>query len=146
MADNQEIKEFIAKELVAGQSLSDIQDKVNAKFSCKKTFMEIRLLAAEIEDIDWKSLDPEPPKNSAGQESSRTRGTAAGPGRTEITLSRVLRPGAVVGGSVRFGSGARAEWFMDQFGQCGFDNVSGEPTEQDEMDFQRELQRVLSSR
>ena len=45
---NDEIKAFIAEQVAAGVSLSKIQDALNEK-GAKMTFMELRLLASEIE-------------------------------------------------------------------------------------------------
>ncbi len=146
MADNQEIKKFIAAELAAGRSLSEIQSEVNAKFSCKMTFMELRILAAELENIDWAAMDPAPPKNNGEDSAEKAADTAdtAAPGKTTVEVSKVLRPGAVAGGSVRFGSGASAEWYVDQFGRLGLDKVSGEPTDGDLQEFQKELQTLFA--
>ena len=57
-----EIKKFIAQELNNGVNLSHVQDMVAEKFGVKYTFFEMRMLAAELENVDWKKLDPEPPK------------------------------------------------------------------------------------
>ena len=147
MADNQEIKKFIAAELAAGRTLSEIQSEVNTKFSCKMTFMELRILAAELENVDWAAMDPAPPKESDQKTAADTPDAApasAAPGKTTVEVSKVLRPGAVAGGSVRFGSGASAEWYVDQFGRLGLDKVSGEPTETDLQEFQKELQTLFA--
>ena len=55
-----------------------------------------------------------------------------------------MRPGAVASGSVKFASGVSAEWVIDQSGRLGLNNASGEPTEDDIKDFQKELQKALS--
>ena len=148
MADNQEIKKFIAAELAAGRTLSEIQSEVYAKFSCKMTFMELRILAAELENVDWAALDPTPPKDDAREPEAdapdATPAAGAAPGKTTVEVSKVLRPGAVAGGSVRFGSGASAEWYVDQFGRLGLDKVSGEPTDSDLQEFQKELQSLFA--
>ena len=52
------IKRLMAQELQNGKSLSEIQKLVNEKFSLRLTYMEIRILASELESVDWKSLDP----------------------------------------------------------------------------------------
>ena len=55
-----EIKRFMAQKLEEGESLSDIQKLVNEAFGTRMTFMDIRILASELEDVDWGALDPAP--------------------------------------------------------------------------------------
>lgn len=168
--DKNEIKNFIAQKVGEGLSLSKIQDLLNG-MDCRMTFMELRLIASEIESGVWKKNDPvpakpeeapadssnsdspddadgvppmdgddedemseEPPKDAAGQ------GT---PGKTVVELSRLVRPGAIASGSVKFGSGASADWFLDQTGRVGLEKPTGKPTQQDVQEFQMQLQKLL---
>ncbi len=140
MADNLEIKKFMALALNEGKSLSEIQNEINAAFGLKMTFMDVRILAAELEDIDWGANDPKP----AEKKEPEAPKTGAADGKTVVESSKILRPGTLAGGTVKFGSGATAEWFIDQTGRPGLDNVGGEPTQQDIMDFQKELQALFS--
>ena len=63
----------------------------------------------------------------------------------EELLSGQFRPGAAVSGTVKFGSGASGEWYLDQFGRLGFipDEGSGKPDQQDIQEFQVEVQKAL---
>ena len=54
-----EIKAFIADRTREGNSLSKIQDML-AEQGVKLTFMELRLIASEIETTFWKQAEPEP--------------------------------------------------------------------------------------
>lgn len=54
-----EIKAFIADRTREGNSLSKIQDML-AEQGVKMTFMELRLIASEIETTFWKQSEPEP--------------------------------------------------------------------------------------
>ena len=54
-----EIKAFIADRTREGNSLSKIQDML-AEQGVKMTFMELRLIASEIETTFWKQAEPEP--------------------------------------------------------------------------------------
>ena len=58
--------------------------------------------------------------------------------------SGLVRPGALASGTVSFGSGAKAEWIVDQMGRLGLENVVGEPTEEDFAEFQQELRKLFS--
>ena len=52
------IKRFVAKKLHEGVKLSDIQNMLAEELECKMTFLELRLMAAELEDVDWEKFDP----------------------------------------------------------------------------------------
>ena len=53
-----EIKTFMAAKLAEGVQLSEIQSLVNAGFKQNMTYMDVRILASELE-VDWKKFDPE---------------------------------------------------------------------------------------
>ena len=54
--DNNEIKKFIAEKVPQGYSLSKIQDMLKEQ-NVNITFMELRLLASEIESGIWKETE-----------------------------------------------------------------------------------------
>ena len=54
MDNSIEIKKFMAEKIAENISLSDIQTMVNEKFNTRMTFMDIRILASELE-VDWRS-------------------------------------------------------------------------------------------
>lgn len=54
--NTEEIKNFIAEKVPEGYSLSKIQDMLKAE-NVNITFMELRLLASEIEEELWKAED-----------------------------------------------------------------------------------------
>ena len=154
-----EIKIFIAGQLEAGESLSAIQKAVNEKFATKYTFLDIRILASELDDIDWDAHDPKAQAKKAEEEkkaraeaeaaaaaadgAAAVEGEVSG-GATTVEISKIVRPGAAISGSVKFGSGASAEWYVDQFGRLGLENVKGgEPTETDLREFQDELRKAF---
>ena len=144
-----EIKKFMAEKIAENVSLSDIQTMVNEKFNAHMTFMDIRILASELE-VDWRSeAEKNPPaeeeKDSADAENN---GNAADtPGKTTVELNKIVRPGALASGSVHFASGVYAEWYIDNSGRMGLDKVTGgKPTEQDIEDFQVEMQKIFSER
>lgn len=140
MSDNPEIKQYLAEALKNGISLSEAQNLINEKFGVKLTFRDVRILAAELDSVDWRSRDPEPPKEEA---EAAPEAVPAGTGKTVVEASKVLQPGTLASGTVTFGSGASAEWFVDQRGQLGLDKVKGEPTDEDVKDFQLELQKLF---
>lgn len=61
-----------------------------------------------------------------------------------MTLDKIQRPGYLASGTVTFGTGGTAEWFLDQTGQLALDNLKGsEPDRQDQQDFVAELRKIL---
>ena len=153
------IKRFMAEELRKGVSLSDIQKLVNERFQQRMTYMEIRILASELDSVDWRALDPraqaEAAKKAKEEAEAQERAMsdedaapktedapAAGNG-TVVELSKLARPGVMLSGTVKFASGSTAEWYVDQMGRLGLDNLKGEkPTPEDIDAFQIELEKV----
>ena len=144
MDQDLEIKKFMSAKLAEGVSLSHLQDMVNEKFGTRMTFMEIRILASELEDVDWAARDPQKPEPE--KKAEKEEPPAAPAGATKVEMSKIMRPGALAEGTVVFKSGASAIWFVDQTGRLGLDQVKGEPSEEDFADFQTELQKLFSQR
>jgi len=158
------IKRLMAQELQNGKSLSEIQKLVNEKFSLRLTYMEIRILASELESVDWKSLDPRAQAEAAKkakEEAEKSADTteadgdipeaaedkadapAGAAGKTVVELSKLVRPGMMLSGTVKFASGSTAEWYVDNMGRLGLENLKGEkPTREDVEAFQIELENV----
>lgn len=165
--EQNEIKLLVGKMLADGKELTEIQNALNQEHGINMTFLELRLMAADLENVDWSKFnkkpketpeqsseigsektgaqkldnniptpEPEPQSNSI-PESPKT-------GNTVVTLSKIVRPGAVASGTVKFASGATAEWILDQLGRLGLDKANGKPTPEDLQDFQVELQKALS--
>lgn len=161
----QEIKLFIAEGVAQGLSLSKIQDALAEK-GTHVTYMEIRLLASEIETSELEKLNKPKPKQEkpapaqppadeeAGLEENDDEdlmapdaaddvNAPAQTGKTTVELSPIAKPGTVANGSVKFGSGVTADWYLDQTGRLGLTNNTGKPTETDIMEFQDELQKLF---
>ena len=150
------VKRFVAQKLHEGIKLSDIQNMLAEELDCKMTFLELRLMAAELEDVDWEKFDPTEKKDPAEEAAASAEAPAdaadipedngaapAAAGKTTVELSRLTRPGAMAHGTVNFGSGASAEWLIDEMGRLGLDKVSGEPTENDIAEFQVDLRKLF---
>ena len=160
------IKRFMAQELEKGESLSEIQKLVNEKFSQHLTYMEIRILASELDSVDWKALDPRAQAEAAKKAKEEAEKAAAGTeqggdipeetadapadapagapaGKTVVELSKLARPGMMLSGTVKFASGSTAEWYVDNMGRLGLENLKGaKPTPEDIEAFQIELENV----
>jgi hypothetical protein len=137
--DGKELKKIVAKYLAEGLDLPEIQDKLAAEHEATMTFLDLRLLAAEIEDVDWTKGEVEEP---APDEKTEDDIDSTPPG-TNVEIDRITRPGVALSGSVQFASGASAEWALDQFGRLTFEKQTGKPTQQDMVEFQEEIQQKL---
>lgn len=154
----EEIKQFIADKTAEGMSLTAIQDALSAQ-GVKIRFMELRLLAAEIESVlamkeaektaaeapapEEKKTEEAPAPAPAEPAAPAPEGAAKVRGATTVSVSPIQRPGFAMSGSVSFGSGVTADWYVDQTGRLGLDNASGQPDEQDIQEFQIELRKAL---
>lgn len=149
MNDN-EIKKFIAQQLAKNVNLSDIQKLVNAEFQLKLTFMDIRVLASELDNIDWSVNDPKAIQKAkddakkAAEKKPEGEPEAAPKSGTVVEVSKLIRPGTMASGTVKFASGPTAEWYVDQTGRLGLDKLEGgQPTPEDIKEFQLELQKAF---
>ncbi len=140
--EKQAIKELVAREVNNGKSLSEIQKILSDEYDEKITFLDLRVLASELEDVQWdqkeeNAADDDRDEQEQEEEQTPDQGTV-------VEVSKLVRPGAVASGTVKFASGASAEWILNHSGQLGLDKVVGTPTESDIQEFQVELQKAFS--
>jgi hypothetical protein len=133
---------------------------VNEKFQTHLTYMEIRIIASELQ-VDWNANDPKAiaaakEKAKKEEEARAAEAEAAmaaengavpagdAPGKCVVTVNKVNPPGILASGTVTFSSGSTADWYVDQTGRPGIGNLKGEqPTQQEAEEFMVELQKVL---
>lgn len=153
---DQERDQLIAQKLGEGMSLSDLQKLLAHEYAMPMTYLALRLLAADL-PVKWKQREParkpEPAKaavldddDAAAADDLDDLDGGQPQGRTVVTVSKLVRPGAAMSGEVTFASGAKAEWFLDATGRLGLNPTanSARPTPDDVREFQVELQRKLS--
>ena len=152
MSNENEIKKFMAKKIKEEVSLADIQKLIEEKFKKRMTFLDVRLMASTLDSIDWEeeaakeTAEDEAEKKAAEAEKGAENADAlvdAG-GQCVVELSKLVKPGAVAHGSVKFPSGASGNWILDKDGRLGMDKTTGEPSEDDLKAFQTELQNMFS--
>ena len=153
------IKIFMAEKIAAGVSLSDIQNQVNAEFKQNLTYMDIRIMASELE-IDWQKLNPKkeapvedvtsveaaPQAPDAPVEEDEASGVPGMPdlSDTKVEVSKIARPGMMFSGSVTLANGSTADWYLDNSGRLGVENLQGaQPGPEDIEKFQIALQLEL---
>ena len=149
--DTAERDALIGKLLAEGHGLSEVQKVLETEHDYKITYMELRLIASDLE-VNWKKLDeaknPKKDEDEEDDTAALADEPAAGPGETVVTVSKLVRPGAIFSGDVIFKSGIKAEWYLDQMGRLGLnpENEDDKPDEEDLMEFQQKLQEELQSR
>ncbi len=148
-----DIKLYMASRIAEQVSLSDIQAEVNEKFSQKMTYMDIRILASSL-DIDWQARAKAKEEEKAAAEAAEEAETPAeeavpaeeapAGGQTVVEVSKLMRPGTALSGTVKFASGSTADWYIDQTGRLGLENLQGDkPTQEDIQQFQIELEKAV---
>jgi len=158
-------KQKVAAWLAEGLKLSEIQNRLMSELGLRLSYMEVRLLIA---DLNLKPKDIEPPKSAvpvgstapAGQPGpgSESKAPLIGakpddgdepvPGNAGVSVSvdKVTRPGSLVSGKVTFSDGKAADWYLDQFGRLGLapKEQGYRPSQNDVMAFQAELQNEMA--
>lgn len=145
--NTEERNRIIAEKLNEGLSLGEVQKFLAEEHDVNMTYLDLRLLASELE-VDWEKQTPEKTPEDLTPETAslEPEPPADGDGKTHVELSKIARPGAALSGSVTFASGAKAEWYVDNYGRLGLqpEPGSGKPTEDDIKGFQVELQKAVA--
>jgi len=130
-----------------GLGLSDIQKKITAELGISMTYMDVRLLILDlgVKVKDKPSAVPAKPVDPGAAAPGGAPETGGGPPRVTVDVDRVMRPGSLVSGTVRFSDGVTATWMLDAMGRLALDagKKKYKPSEADLEAFQAELQRVL---
>ncbi len=135
---NNEIRNTIKNKIDQGSSLSDIQKHLHDNHNLAISYMDLRLLVADLDEVSWASKEDEQ------SEDERPNVTEETNGRCIVNVSSIVRPGYLANGDTTFPSGVKTDWFIDQAGRPKLD-VKGdiEPTQEDLISFQAELQNLL---
>lgn len=148
MITDEQRDRFIVEKLNQGMPLGDVQKLLADEYGITMTFFDLKLLVADLEEVDWASQDA---ARAAGKEAAEAD-VAGGaevaeetPQGTTVTVNKINRPDVMMSGQVSFASGAKGNWAIDNLGRptLGLAEGSSQPTEEDVMEFQQELQRVL---
>ena len=154
----QEQKELVRQWVTEGAKLSEIQTRISNEFKIPVTFIDVRFLVIDLglnikenEKSSSGNVDlskPAPSENGqpdSGLEQDMQEEPAGG---VAIELDRVVKPGAIASGSVRFSDGQTASWMLDQMGRVGLTAAKAgyRPSQEDLQAFQQELARLLQSR
>jgi len=144
-----EQKQTVERWIKEGLGLSDIQKKLLAELGISLTYMDVRLLVIDlglnVKDKAVVSTTAKPLDKTGPGPAVMEPDRAAGLSRVTVDVDRVMRPGSLVSGTVRFSDGVTATWMLDQLGRLALDAGKKKytPSEPDVEAFQEELRKVL---
>jgi hypothetical protein len=143
-----EQKSVVAQWVAEGASLSDIQARLNTRFSLSLTYMEVRFL---IDDLDLvlkdKASSAQPDAASTAALDAAAAQPAPQNAGVTVSIDPVQRPGVALGGSVTFSDGQTAQWSLDAYGQLGFvpPYEGYQPSREDIRQFQEALRKEVNA-
>ncbi len=125
-----EQKSKVAQWIADGMKLSEIQSRLGSELDIRLTYMEARML---VDDLKLLPKDPipevkpvpadDPAVPSAAADAAGVPAGATGApvatGGVTVAVDTLMRPGAMVSGSVTFSDGQKAAWYLDNMGQLG---------------------------
>lgn len=149
-----------------GADLGTLQNRLKEEFDLNLTFLDTRFLLGDLGLELLGEKEEEPPEEPAEVE---TAPGAAGDqpvddaesippspdaplpgesGSVSVTVDQITQPHAVISGRVTFSDGESAAWSLDQMGRLGLDPTTEhyQPSEEDVVTFQTELQNVLQQK
>ena len=125
----EEQKSKVAQWIADGMKLSEIQSRLGSELDIRLTYMEARML---VDDLKLLPKDPVPEAKPVPADDPAIPGAAADAGAHEgaadapvptggvtVAVDTLMRPGAMVSGSVTFSDGQKAAWYLDNMGQLG---------------------------
>ncbi|MEO6845697.1 MAG: hypothetical protein ABI443_00395 [Chthoniobacterales bacterium] len=149
-----EQKAIVSKWIAEGSSLSDVQSRLRSELQVIVTYMEARLLMAELnltpvekevnEPVTVPDVSKEESLSSEGDLGEALPGEGSG---VSVTIDHITKPGSMISGKVTFSDGVNSDWYLDQTGRLGLSpSTPGyRPSAEDVTAFQMELQRLASS-
>ena len=151
-------KDAVRKWATEGCGLTEIQKRLDSEFKLSVTFLELRFLVLDL-GLKIKESEKAPAgkidiggaktvKTNAAAQETRQDAENAGNGNVSVALDRVVKPGAVISGTVRFSDGVSAYWMLDQLGRLALeaDTPGYRPSQEDVQEFQIELRNLLQNR
>jgi hypothetical protein len=143
-----EQKAQVAKWVAEGASLAEVQKRLASEYTLSLTYMDTRFL---LDDLNLTVKDPaKAPSPTA--DLTKAPPPPAGPGgapiggKVQVSVDKIVRPGAALSGSVIFSDGQIADWHLDQTGRLGLvPKTKGyQPKPADVQEFQIVLQDELA--
>lgn len=136
-----------------GRSLAEVQRMLLEEFKISMTYMDVRFL---VDDLDVAVVEPETEEDEPAAEAAKPADDAelveeAGPtGSVTVEEDALMRPGALLSGTVKFSDGQSLGWQLSANGQLGLipdeENPEYRPSPEDVEQFQAQLQGILQKK
>ncbi len=149
-----EQKEAVREWASQGAGLGDVQKRLAEEFGVNITYLEARMLVAELK-VSFPVAEPDDEEadaassseEEASQNDDESDQSPALDSNVSVTVDSIAQPQSMVSGRVTFSDGQGAAWYVDQLGRLGLDpdQPDHRPSQEDVMAFQQELQRLLKS-
>ena len=157
----------VAAWFAAGERLSDIQKRIADEFGVEMTYLDVRLLVADLPQPEEKrdtgpaseadagpmpenpgDDDAEPEYEAMPPEEPQPAGDAPAAGAVSVSLNPIAIPGTIASGSVTFSDGTGGKWYLDDTGRLGLADLPQgyRPPPSDGADFQRQIVSLLRSK
>ncbi|HBR92845.1 MAG TPA: hypothetical protein DEA90_01625 [Opitutae bacterium] len=143
-----EQKSSVTQWVQAGRSLADVQRSLLEEFEISMTYMDVRFLVDDL-DIAVVEDEPEAGEDAADAETENAEAELVdegGDGSVFVDVDAIMRPGALVSGTVKFSDGVSLGWQLSAAGQLGLipgDDPEYRPSPEDVQSFQAQLEDVL---
>ncbi|MDQ8193167.1 hypothetical protein QEH59_01930 [Coraliomargarita sp. SDUM461004] len=143
-----EQKASVTQWVQAGRSLADVQRALLEEFEISMTYMDVRFLVDDL-DIAVVEDEPEAGEDAADAETENAEAELVdegGDGSVFVDVDAIMRPGALVSGTVKFSDGVSLGWQLSAAGQLGLipgDDPEYRPSPEDVQSFQAQLEEVL---
>ncbi len=155
MSLTEDQKQTVTGWIKAGASLNDVQKRLAEELQISLTYLDVRLLVAELNVVPKEKEKPQEAKPAPEPEPATAPLNAdglnddpplPGGGNVSVSIDQITRPNAMISGKATFSDGQRAEWYLDPMGRLALDPVTPgyRPSQEDVMTFQMELQRLAS--
>ncbi len=164
MALTEEQKGAVAEWFAAGAGLAEIQRRISDEFHVDMTYLDVRLLVAELP----QPAEPEPPKPQPPPEEGQTDAEGLpdedglpppddmadaadeppAAGSLSVTVDPLAPPGAIACGGVTFSDGNTGKWMLDQMGRLSLSGLPEgyRPSPEDGAQFQPSLLSALRAK
>jgi hypothetical protein len=153
-------KDVIKEWVTEGCGLAEIQRRLASEFGKTMTYMDVRFLILDLDvALEEPEDEPEPTPEMAAADAANGEAAELPPsppaspesplgGSVSVEVDRLIRPGALVSGSVTFSDGVSATWMLDQTGRLALDpsQPGYRPSEADNAAFVKALQDEISKR
>ena len=160
---NDDQKALVAQWVKEGCGLSEVQRRLADQFKLTLTYMDVRFLIIELGLALKEKATPAPvPKDLGAPAAPHTHPAdddqfdkagmepepAPGAGSVIVDVDRLVRPGALVSGTVVFSDGVKANWALDQMGRLALSGTEKtyRPSAQDVQEFQVAIAQELRKR